>query len=690
MHIGLAVWLLILALLSNPTSAESAAGEEFVVTATKDAAPSLGLSGNTAKIPAEQILITNHQHIYELGVRAAGTWISRGSGQEHLTAIRSPVLTGPGACGAFLILEDGIPTRPAGFCNVNQLFEIPTEQAVAVEIIRGPSNALYGSNGLHGTMNFLLPTPGASPGWNASGEVGPDSFYRGKLGWDGEPGNNKIAAGLLADHYDGFRDDSGYQQQKGFFRLNRTVASGDIGLNFSASNLDQETAGFIIGQDAYKDPAVRTTNPNPEAFRDADSQRLSASWAPDAEHALSGSEFIAYLRHSDMEFLQHFLPGQPLEQNGQVSGGLMWDAQYSIGNTSSLTTGVDMEVANGFLKQYQATALPPPPAFFATLPQGFHYNYEVDSFMVAPYGQLYLPFADAWEFVAGLRLEYLRYDYDNKMATGNTQDDGVTPCGGGGCRYNRPGDRTDSFLNLAPNIGLLYHVNAETSVFANLQRGFRAPQTTELYRLQANQSVADLDSETIDSFELGLRRQTSWYRIETAVFAMEKKNFIFQDANRFNISDGETRHWGVELQAEVNAENGLYAGFAGTFARHTYEFDRAARGETIVSGNDVDTAPRSLGSARVGVDRPIGLLEAEWVHQGDYFLDAANAHRYDGHNLLNIRSIWRFQADWSVGLRLNNLTDKLYADRADFAFGNYRYFPGRTREVFLQIAYRTL
>ena len=69
------------------------------------------------------------QHPKQIFRRSPGVWISRGSGQEHLTAIRSPVLAGPGACGSFLILEDGIPIRPTGFCNVNGLFETPFEIA---------------------------------------------------------------------------------------------------------------------------------------------------------------------------------------------------------------------------------------------------------------------------------------------------------------------------------------------------------------------------------------------------------------------------------------------------------------------------------------------------------------------------------------------------------------------------------
>jgi len=76
------------------------------------------------------------------------------------------------------------------------------------------------------------------------------------------------------------------------------------------------------------------------------------------------------------------------------------------------------------------------------------------------------------------------------------------------------------------------------------------------------------------------------------------------------------------------------------------------------------------------------------VHQGGYFLDAANQHRYPGHELLNLS--WRHQLSKriAVDLQLNNLADTRYAERADFAFGNYRYFPGEGRTWLLALRYR--
>ena len=663
--------------------------DEIVVTATRDRTESLDLIGNTAKLPEERIRLTNHQHISELGVASAGTWLVRANGQENLTAIRSPVLTGPGACGAFLILEDGIPTRPTGFCNVNELLEVPSELSQAVETIRGPSNALYGSNGLHGTMNILLPEPGTAPGWLGSATVGPDEFYRGKLGWDGATGSSGNANfGVLVDHYDGYRDDSGYDQQKAFSRFGRSYDAGELGLSLSVQNLDQETAGYIRGQDAYKDPDLRRTNPNPEAFRKANSQRLSARWQPNADGFWSGADLRFYLRRSDMEFLQHFIPGQPLEQNGQVSTGMIW-TWLRPWRASVVTAGLDLEYMDGFIQQYQAEPLDGDSAFLnATLPQGWHYDFDVAAVTIAPYAQIELPVAEAWNFVAGLRVEYLRYDYDNKLLDGNTRDDG-TPCGFGGCRYSRPGDRSDDFLNLAPNIGLSYRINTETTLFTTLSRGFRAPQVTELYRLQNNQNVADLDSVTIDSLEAGVHWQTDRYRLEAAGFAMIKRNDIFQDADRNNISDGRTKHIGVEVQAEARFASGIYASLAATLARHTYDFDLTTTGDSILSGNDIDTAPRTLGSLRIGWSGRRALAEVEGVHVGAYYLDASNAHEYDGYNLLNARAVWRISEAWSLTGRINNILDAKYADRADFAFGSYRYLPGRPREFFVEMSYRT-
>ena len=82
-----------------------------------------------------------------------------GFGQLFSCALRSPVLKGPGACGAFLVLEDQVPARPSGFCNVNGLFEVNIGQAKQVSVSRGPRTVVYGSNGLHRIIDVRSEDP---------------------------------------------------------------------------------------------------------------------------------------------------------------------------------------------------------------------------------------------------------------------------------------------------------------------------------------------------------------------------------------------------------------------------------------------------------------------------------------------------------------------------------------------------
>ena len=76
-----------------------------------------------------------------------------------------------------------------------------------------------------------------------------------------------------------------------------------------------------------------------------------------------------------------------------------------------------------------------------------HYDYDVRSNVVSLYGQGEWRFLERWRLGAGLRAEWVTYEYDNRMLDGNTDENGV-PCGSSGCLYSRPADRTDHFQQL--------------------------------------------------------------------------------------------------------------------------------------------------------------------------------------------------------------------------------------------------
>lgn len=663
---------------------DAVAIDQVIVTAQRRPENLQRYAGNIALVSADQLSRVRHQHLHEILSYMPGVWISRGSGQENLTAIRSPVLTGAGSCGAFLTLEDGIPTRPAGFCNVNQVFELNSEQAQRIEVIRGPGNALYGSNALHGTISVLLPNAGDVIADIASLELGSNEFIRINASVPFAASSPFLAMAVYTND-GGFRDNTGYEQVKINLKAQSALLDGSMVTAFALSDLNQRTGGFITGENAYKDPSVNRSNPNPEAFRDASSQRLSAVWS----RTQQGVDIAVrpYIRHSDMTFLQHFLPGQPLEENGHVSAGTLLSFAFDT-TRARVITGFDLEWAQAFLKETQFAPTSGSAFLQETRPAGKHYDFDVAAYSAAPYVHAEFQVNERFRLSAGLRLEYMHYGYDNRMIDGNTRDDG-TVCGFGGCLYTRPADRSDDFLNVAPKIAANISINAELSVYANLGRGFRAPQMTELYRLQSGQQVADLDSERIDSAEFGARLTRTRLRLDASLFSMRKRGSVYRDAEGFNVSNGKSKHDGIEAMVSWQFNNATRLEIDASYARHRYDFDQVAlRGEAFVSGRDVDTAPRWLANAEVSVQPNDRLTVAmRWALIGPYYLDAENQFEYRGHHLANILARVAVGDRLSLSARVRNLFDAKIADRADYAFGQYRYFPGRGREFFLELTY---
>lgn len=665
--LGIFVFLLLVNLPLSSYSAEPFL-DEIVVTANKQEQPVRDIASSISSLSSEELQTISPIHINEALHRVPGVWISRGNGQEHLTAIRSPVLTGAGSCGAYLMMQDGISLRAPGFCNVNELFESTSELAERIEILKGPGSNVHGSNALHGSINVI--TPDIDPGLNRIRlEAGPHDYLR--LRYAASTQTLRLDASGSTDG--GYKDNSGFDQQKLLLKHEHPRAT----TVFSYTNLNQETAGFIRGDEVYKNSGQKRDNPNPEAYRDARSFRLIS----DIQSSFGSGNLTwrPYLRSVDMTFLQHFLPGQAIEENGHDSIGLqtLW-----ANESSDLRVGIEMEYTRGFLKETQPSPTEGSPFLATTIPQGKHYDYEVEAHLVGLFAHRNIEVSEQLSIEAGLRFQHTRYDYDNKMIDGRTREDG-TPCGFGGCRFNRPTDRRDSFNDWSPKLGAIYELSDNRQVFGSLSRGFRAPQATELYRLQNTQDVTDIDPVELSAAEIGFRGFNERFDYTVNVFAMEKDNFIFRDTSRTNIDGGETSHRGLEIDLAYRLTNTISARMAFTYARHQYENSPALVNQPI-SGNEIDTAPETMGSAWVDWRPNERLtLQLEWVHIGDYYEDPQNEHSYEGHDLLHLRMNYQWSTTTRLSARLMNLTDEDYAERADYSFGSDRYFVGTPVSLYL-------
>ena len=619
---------------------------------------------STETISSDELRFLNVSHNKELFNSSAGSWISRGSGQESLISLRSPVLTGSGACGSFLILEDGLPIRPAGFCNVNNLFEVSTNLASKVEILKGPSSARFGGNALHGAINFQSLKIGKNNYLKT--EVNDDESFKASFQYQ-EATNWTL--GIALDKDQGFREASSFDQQKIAFKAKNNIKNWQATTLFNLTSINQETAGYVS---SYKS-SLRLTNANPEAYRDAKSLRLNTLLAQTKDNY--EFQIRPYLRYSKMDFIQHYLPGKPIEKNQQTSSGLNFLMDVKSFPDHKLSFGINMEIANIQLEEFQLNKLTNSSAFNnAVRPQGLHYDFKVETNLLATFLSHEFITEDDYKIYSNLRFERLNYNYDNLMLDGRTRADG-TACGFGGCYYSRPADTDISYSDNSFRFGFSKAVHAN-EFFLQFSQGFRPPQINELFRLQKSQTLADLNSEKIKSLEFGLLSSGENFSNKFILFSSKKSDYIYKDADATTIAGGKSKHQGIEISGFIDISQMLMIKYAWSFAEHLYDYSLLSIG--VLDGNLIDTAPRLQGSVFFNIFPNDKLtLQIEEEYMGKYFTDPANQYSYPGHYLTNFRGFYNLTSKLDINFSVMNVFNKRYAERADYSsFSGQRYFPG--------------
>ena len=108
------------------------------------------------------------------------------------------------------------------------------------------------------------------------------------------------------------------------------------------------------------------------------------------------------------------------------------------------------------------------------------------------------------------------------------------------------------------------------------------------------------------------------------------------------------------------------------------------------NGNEVGKAPATLGNIAFRYE-PVALhgfmAELELEHVGDYFVDETNTSKYNGHDLLNLRSRYTINSTFEVYGRIQNITDKRYSTYTTNQVGrdDIQYRPGQPLTLFAGI-----
>ncbi len=237
--------------------------------------------------------------------------------------------------------------------------------------------------------------------------------------------------------------------------------------------------------------------------------------------------------------------------------------------------------------------------------------------------------------------------------------------------------------SFAPKLGATYRLNDTVTAFFQYAHGFRSPPPEDvnigleipLFRVRAVPNP-DLQPETSDGYELGLRVTSPALSLTASVFQTDYDDFIESKVNLGADASGvtlfqsqnvaEARIRGAELSSrlDLGAWSATLAGWSGRFAASWTRGEDLVRDEPL---NSIDPPRLVLAmrydapSQRWGSELVVTAVEA----QREVDRSLADLYRTDGYATLDLLADWRFSERLRLNVGLFNLTDAEYIEWAD-------------------------
>lgn len=660
---------------------------EVTVTGTREGRALAETPASVGVVKADEIRNTSPKHPSEIMGQIPGVWVNVTGGEGHQTAIRQPLTTSP----VYLYLEDGVPTRSTGFFNHNALYEINLPMAGGIEVSKGPGTALYGSDAIGGVVNVLTRPAPLKPEAQITAEAGEFGWGRIMVTGGNTIGDNGFRADFNVTHTDGWRNATGYDRQSGTVRWDKTLGS-DAALKTVAtfSNIDQQTAGSsaISEADYNSNPTINYT---PISLRKVQAFRLSSAYEKESGNSLLS--VTPYFRYNDMDLLANWsLSYDPTIYNtNNKSLGLLTKYRVDLPNQRArVIVGLDLDYSPGSRNEQSITPTKDGKIYTSYTLGPTIYNYDVTFKEASPYVHGEISASDRLRLTAGLRYDHLGYDYDNQLSTIQTGS------------YRRPGDMSVTYNHASPKLGATYAFSPSLSAFAAYNHAFRAPSESQLFRQGSALNTVDLKPVKADSYEIGFRGNAGAnLRYEASIYYMTKRDDILSYKDPAtgatqSVNAGETLHQGIELGLAADLSQQFELNVSASYAKHTYDdwVTKVGSGNVDYSGKEMETAPRLIANTRLNFKPAIlngGRLSLEWVKLGEYWMDAANTQKYDGHDIFNLRVNYPLSKQVELLGSITNLSDERYAESAAYKTTSGKEFaPGMPRTIYAGVRYNWL
>lgn len=675
------VALALVAGASTTFVAQAAGGrlEEIVVTATRVDKERLRAPMAISVVGAEDIRDTQQLGLDEALNQVPGVFFQNrhNFAQDLRVSIR-----GFGARAAFgirgvKIFVDGIPsTTTDGQGGVD---DIDLGSVERVEVIRGPSAALYGS-AAGGVISLVTEDGPPEPFVQLGLAVGEFDYqkYQLKTGGQAGPLNYLINASYL--NLEGYRQRAWVQhgQVNSKFRYDfgddsdltvivnavdspRADDPGGLRAADVAVNRKQAFCGLNAFNDACRFKAGETLEQQKVGF--VYRKPFGANHEVVVRNYYVWRDFgnrLPFQSSAIVEFDRFFLGG---------GAQYIWTGTL-FGLPNRFTAGFDIESQEDDRRRFDNLNGEKGPLVFDQIEQadaqGVFFQNE-------------LALTDSVELTFGGRYDMIDLEVDD--------------------RFLANGDQTAEldFDEFSPMVGLQWSPRPEINLYANFSTAFETPTFTELANPAQEGTLggfAGVTSQNAENYEIGVKGivggRVSYEFVAFTAEVDDEITNVFNDGSRAFFQNADTERNGIEAALTVNVFDGLDVTAAYTYS--AFEFERFPD-NPAAEGNELPGIPEHQFYAVVTYRHPSGLrVKWDMLHVGSFFADNGNTVKNDAYQVSNLFVARTFAYD-RLSIEpyagVNNVFDEDYIGNVRInAFGGRFFEPAPDKHFFAGVNLR--
>lgn len=548
---------------------------------------------------------------------------------------------------------------------------ISTSQIERIEVVRGPASVLYGSRAIGGVINIITRKGGYHP---AQGSVGTtyDSSAQGMTAHASVFGSIHDFDYRLGVSKSDFENRESAQGEIDNTSYENDSISGYLGKHFDNHLIGFGWDLFNGGSRVYVDPVVATTPPFrnftidvPE--RDREKFSLWYDWKSDSDSLIQKIHADAFSQVGDRGFLTDsetavtvadstiITNTNILTQSKLSTFGINLQADATVGEDHSVISGVQLsdESLDQIRTRNLTTMSVPKPAEVVLD--------EASQERVGLYLQDEWQFDPKWALTLGGRSDWVSSKLDATTRPGLA-----------------PSSTDDS--KLLGSATLSYSGIEDTIVFGKYTQGFMYPSLVQVGTgafagpSYVNPNM-DLDPETSDNFEIGMRYSSKPITAEVSLFHTDAEDYIdhvlcsstdavcliptgARDRVYTNIDEAKTEGVEASLKYKIDAFTPYttMTWLRRTFERETFETDNTG-------------LPAVTSRVGIEYERPVASEISFWADaflrmssDADETEETGSTLHYSGWMTTNLSFGFEFGQAQAVklGLELRNLGDILY------------------------------